>query len=215
MFIEKKVMVLMAHADDECLGAGGTIPKLVQNGCKVEIVIVSDGKLTARGTLQEQTSDCSRAARILGVPAPRFLNFKDQHFDAYPIADIANAVSNLNLEPDIIVSHLGTDLNKDHRIVAEVAKIIGRPKNKPIWILGSEIPNTSSWNGCQFPANFYVDISDTLEKKIEAFSQYSNELQDFPHPWSAEGLRVTAQFRGVEAGYRAAEAFHVVRGFLP
>ena len=209
----KKVMALVAHADDESLGAGGYISKLVATKHSVSVVIVSDGIVRARGKRQNNKKDVSAACKILGVRDVHFLNFKDQKFDIYPIADIANEVSKTKLNPDLIITHVETDLNKDHRIVTEVAKIVGRPKNKPITILGCEVPNTSSWNAEPFKANFYVDISHTIDKKIKAFSAYRNELMTFPHPWSEKGLRILAQFRGMEAGCEYAEAYQVIRMF--
>lgn len=208
-------MVLAAHADDETLGAGGYIPILKKLGCEVNVVIASNGILTVRGITENNRDDAYKACEILKVDKVDFLGYEDQRFDTYPIAEIANSVGNLRQQPDIIISHVPTDLNKDHRIIAEVAKIIGRPKKKPITILGSEIPNTSAWNAVPFPANFYVNIESTIELKIEAFSKYSNELQEFPHPWSRKGLDVLAQMRGMEAGCSHAEAFHIIRAFGP
>ena len=58
-----------------------------------------------------------------------------------------------------------------------------------------------------------LSIIITIEKKIEAFSQYQNELKEFPHPWSKQGLQVLAQFRGIESGCHYAEAFQMIRAF--
>ena len=209
----KDVLILVAHADDESLGAGGYIPKLIDRGHNVTVVIVSNCMLTVRGIEQDNRQDSLKACKILGVNKIHFLDYKDQKYDMYPIAEIANSVLELNIDPDLIISHVDTDLNKDHRIVSDVAKIIGRPKHKPITILGCEIPNTSAWNASPFQANYYVNIEDTFKQKIDAFSQYGNELQEFPHPCSEHGLTVLAQFRGMESGNRYAEAFHVVRMF--
>lgn len=209
----RNVMVLMAHADDETLGAGGYLPLLVARGHRVTVVYAADGVVTARGVHDDNRNDAERACEVLGVNDVRFLGFKDQRFDTYAIADIAGAAMDLGLEPDLIISHCDHDLNRDHRIVAEVARIVGRPKIKPVNILGCEIPNTSAWNSRPFPANYYVDITETIDTKIEAFCCYRNELQEFPHPWSKRGLRVLAEFRGMEAGFHCAEAFQVVRMF--
>jgi len=91
--------------------------------------------------------------------------------------------------------------------------IVGRPKNKPISILASEIPSTSFWNAKQFPANYYVDITNEIDTKIEAFSQYKNELQEYPHPWSRKGLKLLAEYHGMQSGYKYAEAFQLIRGY--
>ena len=52
-----------------------------------------------------------------------------------------------------------------------------------------------------------------IERKIEAFLQYRNEVQDDSQPWSAAGLRALARYHGLQSGVEYAEAFHVIRGF--
>ena len=141
------------------------------------------------------------------------LGYPDQKFDQVPVADMANSVFNLNLYPDMILTHVSSDLNRDHVITCEVAKIIGRPKSKPVSILGMEIPNTSFWNGVPFVANYYVEIEQFLDKKIKAFSMYKNEIQNFPHPWSEEGLTLLAKYHGMQSGLVFAEAFAIIRGY--
>lgn len=203
----------MAHADDESLGVGGYIPQLIDRDYNVTVVVVSNGLLTTRGIKQDNRQNVYKACQILGVNKIHFLDYEDQKFDKFAIADIANSVSKLNIDPDLIISHADTDLNKDHRIVTDVAKIIGRPKDKPITILGCEVPGTSAWNASPFHANYYVNIEKTLELKIKAFSQYTNELQEFPHPCSIKGLTVLAELRGMESGFFYAEAYQVIRMF--
>jgi len=211
--ITKNVLILVAHADDETLGAGGYIPKLIEREHDVTVIIVSNCLLTVRGIEQDNRQDALDACNILGVNKIHFLDYEDQKFDKYPIAEIATSVLELNSDPDMIISHVDSDLNKDHRIVSDVAKIIGRPKHKPITILGCEIPNTSAWNASPFQADYYVNISETFKQKVDAFSKYRNELQEFPHPCSEHGLAVLAQFRGMESGCHYAEAFHTIRMF--
>jgi len=214
MSTERQALVLVAHADDETLGCGGTIRKLLTGGWKVEVVILSDGVIATREeTHTDNRAHAISACAVLGIGPPRILGFTDQRFDAIPIADLASAVSKLKLEPDLILTHVESDLNRDHRLVCEVAKIIGRPRRKPISLLGCEIPNTTFWNGAQFPANYYVDISNEIDAKVEAFSCYVNEIQPYPSPWSREGLKLLAQFHGMQSGFDFAEAFQVIRGY--
>ncbi|MFN2513770.1 MAG: PIG-L deacetylase family protein [Pyrinomonadaceae bacterium] len=206
-------LILVAHADDETLGAGGTIRKLVTRRWDVAVVVLSDGIVRARGEEQDNRPDAIAACHRLGAAEPRFLGFPDQRFDTVPMMDLAGTVMQLNLLPDLIITHVDTDLNMDHRLTCEVAKIIGRPRSKPVAILGCEIPNTTFWNGRPFPVNYYVDITQEIETKIEAFSQYRNECQAYPHPWSREGLSLLAKYHGLQSGLPMAEAFHVIRGY--
>ena len=208
-----EAMILVAHADDETLGAGGIIQKLIKRSWQVNVVILSSGVrfMAPRRRGKDNRIDAKAACTVLGVGEPKFLGFPDQKFDQVPMANLASAVSSLEMSPDLIVTHVGTDLNLDHRLTCDVAKILGRPVRKPVSILGCEIPSVTSWNGQSFSANFYVDITDEIEKKIVAFAKYQNELKPFPHPWSEKGLRLMAEYRGMQCGYRYAEAFSVIR----
>ena len=208
-----EALVLVAHADDETLGVGGTMQKLVKQGWKVQVVILSNGLLDGRGKIEDNRAGAFAACKLLGVSEPKFMGFADQKFDRIAMADLSGAILALGLEPDLIITHSETDLNLDHRLTCQAAKIVGRPKKKPVSILACEIPNTSFWNAQPFPANYYVDITEEIDNKIAAFAQYENELQPYPHPWSKRGLRLLAEYHGMQAGFVFAEAFHTIRGY--
>ncbi len=211
---QQSCLALMAHADDETLGAGGTLAKLSQNGWRVDVVFLSDGVVQTRGdTVQDNRHHGEEACQRLGLNVPVYLGFRDQKFDTYAMADIAGAVGELGLSPDLIVTHVDTDLNQDHRITLEAAKIIGRPRQKPVSILGVEIPKTSFWNTQTFAPNYYVDITDTLSTKIHAFEAYAHEKKPFPHAFSTEMIELLATYHGAHAGFGKAEAFKIYRGY--
>ena len=56
--MNKKVLVVVAHPDDEVLGCGGTIAKHINNGDSVSVLILADG----------ETSRESNYVGQLGVP---------------------------------------------------------------------------------------------------------------------------------------------------
>ena len=207
------VLVLAAHADDETLGSGGYLAKLAMNGAKINLVVMSDGQISVRDKLVDNSSHLKMASKILGIKKTVLLGFKDQKFDTYAIADLANSVVKLKFKPDLILTHSQNDLNKDHRIMLEVAKIIARPKLKKISILSFEVPNNNAWNAKPFNPGYFVDISKTLKKKIMAFSKYKNETQPFPHPLSKKGLELIAKYRGFQSGCKFAEAYEIVRAY--
>ena len=61
----------------------------------------------------------------------------------------------------------------------------------------------------------FVDISETLERKIDAMRAYASEIRDFPHPRSPEALEAIARRWGTVAGFHAAEPFELVRSMRP
>lgn len=209
----KQALILAAHADDETLAFGGLIQKLVKANWDVAVVIVSDGKFDVRGQPQSNKEACLKACELYGVRDLRFAGFTGQRFDLHAVADIANKVASYGFTPDLIVTHTGNDINNDHRIVLDCAKILARPKKKPIALMCGEVPNCSFWNASQFPANYYVDITEELATKIEAFKFYAQEVLPYPHPWSPEALTLLAQYHGMQSGFRYAEAYQLLRGY--
>jgi len=214
--VSRAALVLVAHADDETLGCGGLIAGLVEGGWRVDVVITSNAQFSTRGQPVDNRAAAFEACGVLGVARERvhLLGFEDQKFDRFPIADIANAVVALDLSPDLIVTHVDSDLNLDHRIVCDVAKIVGRPRGRPISILGCEVPSTTFWNGRPFAANYFVDLGGgRLETKVAAFRCYESELRAWPDPWSPEGLELLARYHGMQCGLPMAEAYSVIRGY--
>src|SRR2546422_11038 len=104
-------LILVAHADDETLGCGGIIQKLTKTKWSVNVVVLSNGIVDARGKLDDNREDLKTACKLLGVSKLRQLDFSDQKFDNVPMADLANAVVRLNLSPDLIITHVDSDLN--------------------------------------------------------------------------------------------------------
>ena len=62
-----------------------------------------------------------------------------------------------------------------------------------------------------FPPNFFVDVSEFLDRKLEIMSMYHSEISEFPFPRSVEAIRALATLRGASSGFRAAEAFQLLR----
>ncbi len=210
-----KVLLLLAHADDESLGAGGTIQQLLAQGHQVQLIIASDGVVDMRDQATDNRAPLARACGILGIPNWATLGLPDQRFEQIAVSEIARKTAKaIHRPPDLIITHSHRDLNQDHRIISEVAKIIGRPRNRAVSILTCEIPCVGLWNGEPFQPNFYVPLSeDQLKRKIEAFGCYSEENKTFPDPYSAEGLKTLARQRGMESGSDAAEAFEIIRWY--
>src|SRR5262245_26511945 len=114
----REAAVLVAHADDETLGAGGTIVKMLRDGWKVTVVVFSD---TYRfgGDGISNLEGLKKACEILGVHELHTLDVPDQQFDAVPMAVFTQKVMDLKIAPDLIITHADTDLNLDHRITSD------------------------------------------------------------------------------------------------
>lgn len=205
------ILILAAHADDETLGCGGWIQRLISAGHKIHVVVLSDGNIKLRGEGIQNIESLKKALTILKITHFHSLGLPDQKLDTLSLGEIANQVLEFKIDPDVIISHHDLDLNLDHQIASQIAKIIGRPRGKPRSILSMEIPNGAAWNHKSFVPNFYVNIEAQLAKKLEAFSAYTHEVRKFPDPYSLEAIEVLAKLRGIESGHAAAEAFQILR----
>lgn len=214
--MSKRVMVIAAHPDDELLGCGGTIARHTDEGDEVCIVIVCEGEsLRYDGLCVNQDAATKQAAQILGVDQVHTLKFPDQKLDIYCLVDVITAIEKIVevFKPQIVYTHYSGDLNRDHRIVFEAANVALRPFSKYLeefysfYIVGS----TELAYNKNFEPDTWVDISKTLQKKLDAFACYKSEVREYPHPRSLRGLENFAKYVGNQCYMEAAEMFMTVR----
>lgn len=192
-----RVLVFAAHPDDEVLGVGGTILRHRAQGDEVHVVV---------------TFTCRTA------PPPDVVWWRmsrtEHPFAVLPNPDVKDAVEKAvaAVEPDIVYTHHGGDINADHRALHEAVMVACRPYAAPSVrsIRTFHTPSSTEW-GHGFTPTLFVDISEHIEDKLAAMAFYADELRPAPHPRSLEYLRAQAMVWGATSGFRFAEAFHVER----
>lgn len=211
----KKVLVVAAHPDDELLGVGGTVARHVQAGDEVYSVIVCEGESLRYQKDVGQAEAIRRAAEILGVRQVFHLKFPDQRLDTYTLVDIISPLESISneIKPNIVYCQWGGDVNRDHKILFEAAAVAFRPLDK--WIeefLAFYTVSSTEWG---YPRNFvpdtWIDITETIHRKSEAFRAYQSEIREYPHPRSERALETAARFFGNQCTMEAAEVFMTVR----
>jgi LmbE family N-acetylglucosaminyl deacetylase len=217
----EQVLVVVAHPDDESLGAGGTLLKHREAGDKITILILANGEDSRGADVADADKRWAQTKAVADAYGAHLFteNLPDQKFDTVPILEINKMIEKVirQIKPTLVYTHHLQDLNLDHRLTAQAALTACRPQpGFPVKkILTFETLSSTEWQAKR-PANAfcpteYVDIADYVEKKISTLQLYQDELRDFPHPRSAEGIRALARYRGMEVGYEAAEAFEVIR----
>jgi len=220
--MKKKIFVVVAHPDDEILGVGGAIIKHVNQGDEVNVLILGEGMRSRDNTSKEDLKklhcNTDDAKQVMGYGEVYFSNFPDNSFDTVSLLEITKEVEKYidKLKPDVVYTHHEYDLNIDHRLTFQAVLTACRPCNTncPTEILSFESLSSTEWQSKfnkQFQPNFYVDITDVIEKKVEALQKYISEIKDYPHSRSVQGVRILSQYRGLEAGLEHAEAFCLVR----
>lgn len=223
----KTALVVAAHPDDETLGCGGTICRLAREGHAVYIAILGEG-ITSRHATREQADrgqvetlqqQSSRVADLLGAKDLFTYGLPDNRFDTVPLLDIVKIIENIveRVQPSVVYTHHGGDLNIDHALVHRATLTATRPvPGSPVLdVYAYEVPSATDWSfaevGGAFRPNVFVEVADTLDAKLEAMALYEGEVREFPHPRSAEALSAAARRWGSTAGVPAAEAFELVR----
>jgi LmbE family N-acetylglucosaminyl deacetylase len=221
--LSKTVLVVVAHPDDEVLGCGGTILNHVESGDSVHLIVMADGE-TSRNTanLKDRDSALGKVKEALKIESYKCLKFPDNRLDSVDFLDVVKgleaAVEDLKIQPNIIYTHHFGDLNIDHQLTHKAVMTAFRPlpNSKVESIYSFETVSSTEWTspsmGSPFLANYFVDISKTLEKKMQTLKLYENEMRAYPHARSYENVVNLAKSRGSSVGVNAAEAFVLERG---
>lgn len=217
--MSQQILIVAAHPDDEVLGCGGTIARHTAEGSTVNVIFLADG-VTARDRTdsaerQRRQAAAHQAANCLGIHSVQFHDFPDNRLDTIELIKIVQTIEQAiaQHQPDTVLTHHAGDVNIDRQRVHQAVVTACRPQpGHPVrTLLFFEVPSSTEWqppgSAPAFLPNWFIDISDTLERKLEALSAYREELRDFPHPRSREAIEALARWRGATVGIRAAEGF--------
>lgn len=214
--VTRRILVIAAHPDDELLGCGGTVALHTDKGDSVTSVVVCEGEsLRYAGQEVGQADHMDRAAAVLGVSDVRRLGFPDQRLDTFTLTEVITPLEQIvrEVRPHIVYCQYGGDINRDHELLFKAILVATRPTETFIEaIYAFDTASSTEW---AFPRSFvpdtWVDISQTLPRKIEAMSCYESEVREYPHPRSLRALENRARAWGNLNCLDAAEPFVTVR----
>jgi len=216
-----KTIVIAPHPDDEVLGVGGTLMRRKADGNKMAWLIVT-GITSEAGWSDEKISqrayEIKRVTELIGFDSVFELNFPTTQLDQVPMSDLIAAISNVfkMFEPEEVYVPHPSDVHTDHRIVfdavASCTKWFRYPSVKRV-LAYETLSETDFGLGINqaFRPNVFVNIEPYLAEKLQAMNIYVSELGVFPFPRSHEAIRALATLRGAASGFRAAEAFELLR----
>ncbi|MGH7508892.1 MAG: PIG-L family deacetylase [Gemmatimonadales bacterium] len=214
-----RVLAIAAHPDDEVLGPGGALIRHFKAGDEVRVLIVcSAHPIRYREGEHEQSADSQRAAYYLGARTIG-LGFPDQRLDAGSNLELIQAVEGemRDYQPTVVYTHHWGDVNSDHARIAEAVDVATRPFAAPYLrrLYAFHTPSSTEWTAGRrdrsFTPNVFTDISQELDRKLDAMRCYRSELRPYPHPRSLRSLRERAGLWGSVANMAAAEPLMLLR----
>ncbi|AZB31757.1 bacillithiol biosynthesis deacetylase BshB1 [Chryseobacterium balustinum] len=181
------ILAFGAHPDDVELGCGGTIAKLISEGKTIVIVDLTKGELGTRGTDQTRKEEATEAAKILGVAARENLGLKDGFLvnsEEYQM-EIVKMIR--KYRPEIVLANAIDDRHPDHakaaKLVSDGCFLAGLIKIETVlngqvqevW-RPKQVFHYIQWKHIQ--PEFVIDISEHLEKKLEACMAFKTQFYD-------------------------------------
>jgi len=216
----KKVLIVVAHPDDEAYGCGGTLFRFRKEWLTNLCIFTDGGNVNV-----DKTKECVKeSSKILEIEHTNYLEWNiDQRLEILPIKSLVDEIDKMidTFAPELVITHSLTDLNRDHRIVAEAVMISTRPKPefpvKEVWSM--EVLSATDWGFGEFgnfEPNGFVSLSTIeLARKCAAIESYLLEIEkDEDHARSVPSIITSGQNRGHTVGIPYAEAFKIIRKII-
>lgn len=219
--MNKRVLVISPHPDDETLGLGGVIAKMKSDGNEVFVLTVSghlppiydekDFEITLR--------EAKNAFDILGVDESKFLKIPATMIGEEPVHLLNQKISSVVMEykPHYVFIPF-PDRHIDHKLIFESTLVATRPikEGKNIEMVAAyETLSETHWNAPyiepNFTPNLVIDIGLFIDKKIEALKCYKSQITLDEGPRSITAVKALAQFRGSQSGFNFGEALYIIR----
>ena len=216
-------LIVVAHPDDEVLGAGATINKSIKEGHEVAVCIMAN-HAAARANISDTLSeDEKKAFAIMGVEKVYQADFPNIKMNTVPHLDLVQFIEKSieDFGADAIITHHPSDTNNDHVMTSyaaqAAARLFQRKEGVPALklLLYMEVLSSTEWaldsSANRFIPNYFVEIGkDGVELKLKALEAYKGVMRPYPHPRSKEAIEGLAAYRGGQSGCYYAEAFECV-----
>ncbi len=194
-----KFVVAGGHPGDPEYGCGGTIARLTQLGHEVVLLYLNDGAwppTPAPARIAEAKHACEllKARPAYAGQANGHAVVDNDHYEAY-----AQIIS--TEKPDAVITQWPIDNHRDHRAITMLTYDAWRQSKKAFSLYYYEVSDGE--DTMQYSPNRYVDISETESVKRAACYAHASQTPDRYYALQDQ----VAAFRGIESGYKRAEAF--------
>lgn len=210
------ILAIGAHPDDLEFGCFGTLKKHINNGDNVTLVVMTKSDVKDAYT-QEITRDANislkeafNAAKELNSPDLIMGPFQDTKipFDDESVRFLEHVIKKRNI--DTIYTHWGGDTHQDHINTLSSTMAAGRLVRNVLCYEQVPLPRITT----TYPvANYYVDITNTIDSKMKACAAHKSQIDKFNKQGfdMLDNVLTLAKFRGNQCGVKYAEAFNILK----
>jgi len=226
--INKKIIVVAPHADDETLEAGGLLAKLSSLGWETHVLFATISGFPAmfrnqHSRSEDRNDEVVSAMKVLGVSGYKVLfRGEEKHLklDTVPQTVLISFIEKniKKIKPSICVMPGRGHYHQDHRALSDACVAALRPaphsSSRPFVPIVIAYGHSSlGWGGDQFgfQPSVFVDISDHIDTKLKALECYTSQLCLPPHPRSLEKTKMFSSIWGNHCGVEFAEPFECIR----
>lgn len=218
----KNVIVISAHPDDETLGAGGTMLKHVANGDNVFWLIVTnvfENQGFSSERVESRQEEIRKVEKLFGITKTYLLDYPTMTLSSSSLLKMVPEISTVfsEVKPEIIYTLNRSDAHSDHRVIFDAVmactKSFRYPFIKQILMYEciSETEFAPALAEKAFLPNYFVDITEYIDKKNEIMKVFESEIAEHPFPRSLDNIKALAHFRGASVGVKYAEAFQLIK----
>ena len=219
------ILFTAPHPDDLEIGMGGAIAKMVDLGYRVGMLHMTNGEPTPRGTPENRAQEAARAAEVLGVAVCEILDLPNRVLMDTPESRYAVATVLRKYRPGILVGMAGRTpaASPDHyqgQLITEAARFYsqltkwddrfgGTSPHRVDHLVYRPVPGAAELT--QWPSRFVVDITGTLDRKLEAVRCYRSQFEGERCERLVHYIRSSAGFEGARAGVTYGETYALPR----
>jgi LmbE family N-acetylglucosaminyl deacetylase len=201
-----RIVCLGGHPGDPEFGCGGTMAKYSDAGHQVTFLYLtrgeaSDPKKTYTEMAELRTKEAETACKILKA-TPKFAGQVDGStvLDKDQNEKVAKLI--MAEKPDILFTQWPVDGHPDHQVTGLLALTAWVRSGRAFHLYFYEVNTGVETMG--FTPTDYVDITALRDRKKEAM--FAHKTQDPINTYN-DYFKPLEEFRGLEAGVKAAEAF--------
>lgn len=196
------IIAFSPHADDVEIAMGGTIARYSQAGHKVLIVVV-----TIPQNKKIRSAEALKASKILGTDLLLLNIPSNSMIYSRKLVGIFDGIVK-NFPPDIMYTSWVYDTHQDHAVVAHASLSTARRNTCSLYMFPSPYPSGVTTHA--FHEQSFVDITETMDKKIESVLAHKTQVAHFGKEWVG-GIKARAAYMGAFIGVEFAEVFDVIK----